>query len=72
MKRKHTFPSLTAYVEARTDNGDTLQKIATDLGISIGYLTDLKNGRTTPGFKLAKRLSDTLQIPLESFLGEAS
>lgn len=72
MKRKHTHASLTAYVEARTRKGDTLQQIADDLDISIGYLTDLKNRRQTPGFKLAKRLSDSLGIPLESFLERAS
>ena len=44
--------------------------IADDLGLSIGYLADLKNGKQTPGFKLAKRLSDDLSIPLESFLEE--
>lgn len=72
MKRKHTFSSLTAYVEARQEKGDTLQEIAADLGLSIGYLTDLKNLKQTPGFKLAKRLSDSLGIPLESFLEQAS
>jgi transcriptional regulator with XRE-family HTH domain len=68
MRRKHTYPSLTAYVEARTARGETLREIAADLGIAIGYLADLKNGKQTPGFKLAKRLSDDLSIPLESFL----
>lgn len=68
MKRKHTYPSLTAYVESRSRKGDTLQEIADDLELSIGYLADLKNRRQTPGFRLAKRLSDRLNIPLESFL----
>jgi transcriptional regulator with XRE-family HTH domain len=68
MKRKHTYPSLPAYVRSRQDKGETLQEIADDLGLSIGYLTDLKNLRQTPGFKLAKRLSDSIGIPLESFL----
>lgn len=72
MKRKHTYPSLTAYVAERSERGDTLRQVADDLGISIGYLADLKNGRMTPGFKLAKRLSDALGIPLESFLEKAS
>jgi len=72
MKRKHTFPSLPAYVRARQDQGDTLQEIADDLDLSIGYLTDLKNLKQTPGFKLAKRLSDSLGIPLESFLEAVS
>jgi transcriptional regulator with XRE-family HTH domain len=66
MKRKHTYPSLPAYVRSRQDKGETLQEIADDLGLSIGYLTDLKNLRQTPGFKLAKRHS--IGIPLESFL----
>jgi transcriptional regulator with XRE-family HTH domain len=72
MKPKHTYPSLPAYVRARQDEGWTLQEIANDLDLSIGYLTDLKNQKQTPGFKLAKRLSDSLGIPLESFLERAS
>jgi transcriptional regulator with XRE-family HTH domain len=68
MKRKQTFQSLTAYVATRTASGETLQEIAADLGLSVGYLCDLKNRRQTPGFKLAKRLSDNYGIPLESFL----
>lgn len=68
MKRKPRHTSLTAYVEFRSKRGDTLVQIARDLDMAVGYLCDLKNGRQTPGFKLAKRLSDDLGIPLESFL----
>lgn len=66
--RKPRFQSLAAYVEAQARAGRTLKEVAADLDLSIGYLADLKNGRQTPGFKLAKRLSDQLGIPLESFL----
>lgn len=69
MTRKQTrYPSFTAYVESRVEQGATLKMIAHELGLSVGYLCDLKNGRQTPGFKLAKRLSDNFGIPLESFL----
>lgn len=69
MTRKRVqYSSLTAYVEAQAAAGRTLADVADDLGLSIGYLCDLKNGKVTPGFQLAGRLSKRLGIPLESFL----
>lgn len=69
MTRKRVqYSSLPAYVEAQTRAGRTLAEIAADLDLSIGYLCDLKNGKVTPGFQLAGRLSKRLGIPLESFL----
>lgn len=69
MTRKRVqYSSLTAYVEAQAAAGRTLADVADDLELSIGYLCDLKNGKVTPGFQLAGRLSKRLGIPLESFL----
>ena len=42
--------------------------MAAFLGISEGYLSDLKNGKRSPSLRMAKRLSGLADVPIESFL----
>jgi transcriptional regulator with XRE-family HTH domain len=73
MTRKRTaYPSFGAYVQARSEAGVTLQELADELDMSVGYLADIKNGKQSPGFRLAKRLADTCNVPLESFLEQTA
>ena len=71
-RKRITYPTFRAYVQARSQAGATLLEIAAELDMSVGHLTDIKNGKQSPGFRLAKRLSDTCNVPLESFLEQAS
>lgn len=71
--RRRIYPNFRAYIESMTSAGERQTQIAARLGISESYLSDIKNGRTRPGFRLAARLAAQIGMPLESFLtGEGS
>ena len=67
--RKRVYPTLMAYLEDLNRQGINQGEFAATLGISEGYLSDLKNGKATPSLSLAQRLSEAAGIPIESFLG---
>lgn len=67
-KRKRPYASLSDYLDDWGRQGKTQAEFATAFGISVGYLSDLKNGKVEPSLKLAKRLSDECNIPVESFI----
>ena len=70
-RRRSTYESLAAYLADWKDDGKTQEEFAEKFGISVGYLSDLKNGRVGPSLRLAKRFRDECHIPIEAFLGEA-
>jgi transcriptional regulator with XRE-family HTH domain len=67
-KRPRTFESLSEYLD---HCGLTQSEFAASFGISVGYLSDLKNGKVGPSLALAKRFRDECHIPIESFLDKA-
>jgi transcriptional regulator with XRE-family HTH domain len=74
MATKHTrrvYPNLRAYLEDLKRNGSNQAEFARRMGMSVGYLSDLKNGLVEPSLSLAKRLSDECGVPMESFLTES-
>ena len=64
--RKQAYDSLGAYLEAWCKLGKTQADFAAQFGISVGYLSDLKNGKVRPSWKLARRLSAECSIPMDS------
>lgn len=68
MTRKRVYPNLGTFLEDLKRNGSTQAEFAERLGMSNGYLSDLKNGKVRPSLALAKQLSDECGIPIESFL----
>jgi transcriptional regulator with XRE-family HTH domain len=69
-KRRRIYPDLQSYLDDFTAAGGLQSEFAARMGMSEGYLSDIKQRRVRPGFKLAKRLADECNIPLESFLYE--
>lgn len=67
-QRKRPYASLSDYLDDLGRQGKTQADFAAEFGISVGYLSDLKNGKVSPSLKLAKRLSDECNIPVESFI----
>lgn len=63
-----TFASLEEYLE---HCGQTQSEFAASFGISVGYLSDLKNGKVMPSTQLLKRFRDECHIPIEAFLDKA-
>jgi transcriptional regulator with XRE-family HTH domain len=60
---KGPFSSLRAFF----DQAGALQvDVAKDAGISESHLSNIVNGRRTPGYDLAVRLSRLTNVPVES------
>lgn len=68
MKRKRIYRDLNAALADFARRGVTQKDFAARLGMSEGYLSDLKNGRVRPSLRLAARLSLEAGVPIESFL----
>lgn len=64
-RTRATFDSLSEYLE---QCGKTQSEFAAEFGISVGYLSDLKNGKVMPSAPLLKRFRDECRIPIEAFL----
>lgn len=69
-RRQRIYPDLSAYLDDLARQGGTQAEFADRMGMSKGYLSDLKNRRVRPSLGLAKRLSDECGVPIESFLVE--
>jgi predicted transcriptional regulator len=65
-----TFPSLAAYLEHLGTLGQTQAEFAESFGISVGHLSELKNGKVSPSLALLKRFRDECGIPVEAFFTE--
>lgn len=48
----------------RTKDGHTLTSLAEAAGMSLGYLSDLENGRRRPNAKVTKKLAVALNVPV--------
>lgn len=68
MKKRKIYPDFQSYLEDFTRAGGLQSEFAARMGISEGYLSDIKSRRARPGFLLAKRLADECGVPLEAFL----
>lgn len=68
--RQVTFESLSEYLAYWDSRGKTQAEFAAMFGISVGYLSDLKNGKVGCSLRLAKRFRDECHIPIESFIRE--
>jgi hypothetical protein len=66
------FASLNDYLVDWGNQGKTQAEFAAHFGISVGYLSDLKNGKVTPSAALMKRFRDECRISVDSFLGTIS
>lgn len=64
--RRQTYESLGEYLDAWCKLGKTQADFAAQFGISVGYLSDLKNRKVRPSWTLARRLSSECHIPLDS------
>lgn len=66
--RRQTYESLSDYLEDWCRIGKTQSEFAAQFGISVGYLSDLKNGKVQPSLALAHRLSEYCHIPIKAFI----
>lgn len=48
----------------RTRDGHNLTSLAQAAGISLGYLSDLENGKREPNPRVIHKLSRTLNVPI--------
>lgn len=56
----------TKLKEARTRRGLTLKAVASEVGISLGYLSQLEKGFNDPSLSLAVRIASFYTSPVES------
>lgn len=49
----------------RKERGLTQMKLSQILGITNDYLSSIERGKVTPGFKLAKRISDYFETTID-------
>jgi len=68
MRRKPAYPTLRAYLVAAKAQGRSHTEVAQELGIALGYLSDLKSGRTQPSLDLALKIERLANVPLESMV----
>lgn len=69
-RTRRPYASLSDYLDDWGRAGKTQAEFAADFGISVGFLSDLKNGKAQPSLTLAKRLSDECHVPIEAFIVE--
>lgn len=48
----------------REKDGHSLTSLAKAAGMSLGYLSDLENGKREPSAQITKRLAVTLNVPV--------
>lgn len=48
----------------RTKDGHSLSSLARAAGMSLGYLSDLENGKRHPSAAITKKLAETLKVPM--------
>lgn len=48
----------------RTKDGHTLTSLAEAADMSLGYLSDLENGRRWPNARVTKKLANALKVPV--------
>jgi len=68
MKERRAFPDVAAYLNDLRKQGRTQNEIAAVLGISVSYLSDIKQGRYQPSLDLAIRIAELANVPIESMV----
>jgi transcriptional regulator with XRE-family HTH domain len=68
MKHKRVYPDLRTFLEDFARRGGKQAEFAAKMGMSNGYLSDIKNGRVRPSLALAAKLAREAGVPIESFL----
>jgi len=48
----------------REKDGHTLTSLAREAGMSLGYLSDLENGKREPNPRITKKLAVALNVPV--------
>ena len=54
-------------VELRMKRGLTAERLAQEMQISKGYLSDIENGKKLPTIAMLARLAKVLKFPLREF-----
>lgn len=60
-KPHHTWQELRVL---REKDGHSLTSLAEAAGMSLGYLSDLENGRREPNARMTKKLAIALNVPV--------
>lgn len=56
----------------RTKDGHSLSSLARAADMSLGYLSDLENGKREPSATITKKLADTLKVPVSVLQKDAA
>jgi len=54
----------------RRDNERSLQSLASEVGCTQSFLSEVENGNRTPSLRMAARLHQVTGLPIESFVRE--
>lgn len=66
MNRKRIYPTLSAWRDAERLSQEQAAK---EIGVTQSFYSRLENGHMFPSRHLAKRITDTTGVPLETVLG---
>lgn len=56
----------------RTKDGHSLSSLARAADMSLGYLSDLENGKREPSASITKKLAETLKVPVSVLQKDAA
>lgn len=56
----------------RTKDGHSLSSLARAADMSLGYLSDLENGKRQPSAAITKKLAETLKVPVSVLQKDAA
>jgi transcriptional regulator with XRE-family HTH domain len=54
----------------RSDHERSLQSLATEVGCTQSFLSEVENGNRTPSLKMAARIGRATGIPIDAFVRE--
>lgn len=66
---QRVYPNLVSFFDKADE---TQQQIANELGISTAYMSMIKWRQRQPDLKLALKISERCNVPLESLIRKAS
>lgn len=56
----------------RRTNERSLQSLASEIGCTQSFLSEVENGNRTPSLKMAARLNRATGVPIEAFVRESA
>lgn len=59
------FKDLASYL---AQSGETQQAFAARLGLSQGYISQIRQGKRVPSLGIAQRIAEAARIPIESLV----